>query len=257
MKITAYGVLGWGVLVLLAAVWEAIARAKVIEPVFFPAASVILATFGNLLVTGVLPYHIGMSLLNLFSGYVLSALVIVPFGVLLGYHRALYNLFEPIIEFIRPLPTTAIVPLAMLFLGVGAVEKIFLIFFACSRIMIVNAVYGARSADPRLIETARVYGYSGFQLIRRIIFPSAMPHIMTGLRISLAISVIIIIAAEILGSDKGIGYYTILQQRNFSTPEMYAGVLSLCILGYLLNRLFLLVEGTLMAWHTGLTETRR
>lgn len=257
MTLRMQGALGWVVVLLLAGLWEAVARAGILEPVFFPAASVILITFGKLLVTGVLPYHIGVSLLNMFSGYFLAALIIVPFGVLLGYHRALYNLFEPIIEALRPLPTTAIVPLAMLFLGVGPVEKIFLIFFACSRIMIVNAVYGARSADPRLIETARIYGYSGFQLVRRIIFPSATPHIMTGLRISLAISVIVIIAAEILGSDKGIGYYTIIQQRNFSTPEMYAGVLSLCILGYLLNRLFLLVERMVMGWHQGLTASRR
>lgn len=248
--------LGWVVVLLLAGLWEAVARARIIEPVFFPAASVIVTTFGKLLVTGVLPYHIGASLMNMFAGYFLSALVVVPFGVLLGYHRALYDLFEPVIEALRPLPTTAIVPLAMLFLGVGPVEKIFLIFFACSRIMIVNAVYGARSTDPRLIETARMYGYSGFQLVRRVVFPSATPHIMTGLRISLAISVIVIISAEILGSDKGIGYYTILQQRNFSTPEMYAGVLSLCILGYLLNRLFILMEGRLMGWHTGLTASR-
>ena len=240
-------------LLLLAAAWEAIARAGVFEIVFFPPASVILATFGQLIANGVIPYHIGFSLINMFAGYFLAAAVTIPFGVLLGYHRALYNLFEPIIEFLRPLPTTAIVPLAMLFLGVGYVEKIFLIFFACSRIMIVNAVYGARSADPRLIETARTYGYSGFKVIRRIIFPAATPYIMTGLRISLAISVIVIIAAEMLGSDSGIGYYTIVMQRSFSTPEMYAGVLSLCILGYLLNRLFLLAEGVMMAWHHGLT----
>ncbi|MBI3091819.1 MAG: ABC transporter permease [Candidatus Tectomicrobia bacterium] len=249
--------LGWMLILALLAAWEGIARSGLVEQVFFPPVSRILVTFARLLLSGVLPYHIGASLINMFAGYFLSVLVTVPFGILLGTSRPLYNLFEPIIEFLRPLPTTAIVPAAMLFLGIGSLEKIFLIFFACSKLMIVNTIYGARGTDPLLIETARTYGYRRLQVIRRIILPAASPSIMTGLRISLAISIILIIAVEMLGSDKGIGYYTILMQRSFSTTEMYAGVFALCILGYLLNRLFRLTEGRLMAWHAGATAKQR
>jgi ABC-type nitrate/sulfonate/bicarbonate transport system permease component len=123
--------------------------------------------------------------------------------------------------------------------------------------MVINAIYGARSVDPRLLETARSYGYSGFRLIWRIVVPSASPHIMTGLRFALAIAIIIVIGTEILGSDVGIGYLTLLMQRTYSTPEMYACVFSLCILGYVLNRLFRLVEGKVMAWYFGFTSTIR
>lgn len=249
--------LGWGLLLVLVAAWEALARSGVIEPIFFPPVSVILATFGRLSASGVIPDHMLASLVNMFAGYFLAAIVAVPFGVLLGYNRALYNLFEPAIELARPLPATAIIPLAILLLGIGAVEKIFIIFFTCSRTMVVNAMYGAQSVDPRLVETARSYGYSGFRLVARIVFPASMPQIMTGLRVSLAIAIVIIVAAELLGSEKGIGHYTMLMQRTYSTPEMYAGVLSLCILGYILNRLFVLIEGRLMGWYAGLKSTMR
>jgi ABC-type nitrate/sulfonate/bicarbonate transport system permease component len=244
--------LGWLVLVGLALLWEAVARAGLYQPLFFPRFSVVLETFWDLVASGVIPHHIAASLTNMFAGYFLAAAVVIPFGVLAGYSRAVYNCSEPAIELIRPLPATAIIPLAMMFIGVGPLEQIFVIFFSCSRIMVVNAIYGARSVDPRLIETARSYGYSGLKLVLRVVLPSALPQIMTGMRISLAIAVIIIIAAEFMGSSEGIGFFTISMQRDYSTPAMYAGVLSLCILGYLLSRLFLLVEWQTMGWYRGM-----
>jgi ABC-type nitrate/sulfonate/bicarbonate transport system permease component len=246
---------GWGVLVAFVGLWEAAARGGAVEPIFFPPASAILVTFAKLVANGVIPRHMGASLLNMFAGYFLAAAVAVPFGVLLGYNRALRNLFEPTIELTRPVPASAIIPLAILLLGIGAAEKIFIIFFTCSRTMVVNAMYGAQSVDRRLIETARSYGYSGFRLVRRIVFPASMPQIMTGMRMSLAIAIVIILAAELLGSENGIGYYTMLMQRTYSTPEMYAGVLSLCVLGYVLNRLFVAIEGRAMGWYAGQKDT--
>ena len=248
---------GWGLLLALVGAWEAIARAGVIEPIFFPPVSVIFATFARLCVSGVIPDNMLASLINMFAGYFLAAVVAVPFGVLLGFNRTMHNLFEPAIELLRPLPATAIIPLAILLLGIGGVEKIFIIFFTCARTMVVNAMYGAQGVDPRLVETARSYGYSGFRLVRRVVFPASLPQIMTGLRVSLAIAIVIIVAAELLGSEKGIGHYTMLMQRTYSTPEMYAGVLSLCILGYILNRLFVAVERRLMGWYAGLKNTMR
>jgi ABC-type nitrate/sulfonate/bicarbonate transport system permease component len=249
--------LGWVLLAGLALVWELVARAGIYEPLFFPRFTVVVSTFWALTISGEIPSQIAASLKNMFAGYFLAAAVAIPFGVMAGYSRKLFNCAEPTIELIRPLPATAIIPLAMLFLGVGPVEQIFVIFFSCSRIMVVNAIYGARSVDPRLIETARSYGYGGLRLVLRVVLPSALPQIMTGLRISLGIAVIIIIAAELMGSTSGIGFFTMDMQRSYSTAAMYAGVAALCILGYLLSRIFLLVEWQTMGWHRGLKNAVR
>jgi len=248
-------VLGWLGLLLLAATWEAVARAGIVMPMLFPTLTDVGAKFYEMMVSGEILRHMSASLVNMFAGYFLAAVLVIPAGIAIGYSARLRNLFLPTIEFLRPLPETAIIPLAMVLLGVGAIEKIFLVWFACARIMIINAIYGARSVDPRLIETARTYGYTGLRLIWRVVVPSASPHIMTGLRFSLAIAIIIIIGTEILGSDVGIGYLTLLMQRTYSTPEMYACIFSLCILGYLLNRLFRVVEGRVMGWYFGFSST--
>ena len=121
----------------------------------------------------------------------------------------------------------------------------------------MNAIYGARSVDPRLVETARSYGYTGFRLVRRVVVPCALPQVMTGLRVSLAIAVVVIIGAEILGSESGIGYLSMMFQRGYETPEMYACVVTLCMLGYLLNQAFLWLERRSMGWYIGLMNTVR
>ena len=250
-------IVGWVLVLALVGAWEGIARAGVFAPIFFPTAAAIGESLWRLSASGEIPRQLGASLANLFAGYLLAALAAVPMGIVIGYYERLNKLFGPSIELIRPLPATAIIPLALLLLGTGAVEKIFIVFFACSRTIIVNAMYGARSIDPRLVETARSYGYSGFRLVRRVVVPCALPQVMTGLRVSLAIAVVVIIGAEILGSESGIGYLSMMFQRGYETPEMYACVVTLCMLGYVLNQVFLWLERRSMGWYIGLMNTVR
>jgi NitT/TauT family transport system permease protein len=249
--------LGWALVLALILAWEVIARAGIFAQIFFPTAVAILRSLWKLIVSGEIPRQLGASLANMFAGYFLAALVAIPLGIVVGYYERLNKLFGPSIELIRPLPATAIIPLALLLLGTGPVEKIFIVFFACSRTVIVNSIYGARSVDPRLIETARSYGYSGFRLVRRVVVPCALPQVMTGLRVSLAIAVVVIIGAEILGSESGIGYLSMVFQRRYDTPEMYACVVTLCMLGYVLNHVFLRLEHRLMGWYMGLMNAAR
>ena len=247
MKI--YHLLGWLIVFLLGVGWELVARAELISALFLPPLSAVLWTFWMLTLDGTLPANMLESMRNMFIGYGLAVLVAVPLGVFMGYSRAVFNLFDPAIELIRPLPATAVVPLAILFLGIGPAEKIFVVFFTCVRIIMVNAMYGARSVDPVLLETARSYGYSGFRLVRRIILPAAMPQIVTGMRISVPIAIVVIVAAEMLASDKGLGFFISLSQRTYATPEMYSGVVLLCIIGYVLNWLLQMIERRLLAYH--------
>ncbi len=248
---------GWLLVVALVGAWEAIARAQLLPPIFFPTATAIAKSLWTLTASGEVPRNLAESLANLFAGYLLSAAVAIPAGILIGFYERLGKLFRPAIELIRPLPATAIIPLALLVFGTGPIEKIFIIFFACSRTIIVNAMYGAEGVDPRLVETARCYGYSGLSLVWRVVVPSALPQVMTGLRISLAIAIVVIVGAEILGSESGIGYLSMVYQRGYETTEMYACVVVLCVLGYVLNHAFLWIESRSMGWYLGQMSASR
>ena len=130
--------------------------------------------------------------------------------------------------------------------------KIFVIFFACAWPILLNTFDGVRNIDRVLIYTARTFGLSQGQVITKVILPAASPQIMTGLRISLAITLILVVISEMVGSTDGIGYFILDAQRSFKVDQMYAGMLSLAILGCLLNQLFLFFSNRVLAWHKGL-----
>jgi ABC-type nitrate/sulfonate/bicarbonate transport system permease component len=115
--------------------------------------------------------------------------------------------------------------------------------------ILLNAYSGVRAIDPVQLDTARTLGLTTFQTLREIVLPAALPQILTGMRISLAISLILAILSEMIVSNNGLGYFTLLAERTFEVPNMYAGIFTLAMLGYALNRLFLLGEARLIRWH--------
>jgi ABC-type nitrate/sulfonate/bicarbonate transport system permease component len=142
----------------------------------------------------------------------------------------------------------------MVFLGIGDALKVFIIFFACSFPILVNTIDGVRNVDPVLIRTARTFGLSRLQTVWKVILPAAGPYIMTGLRIATAIALILTVISEMIGATSGIGYFILGSQRTLHIANMYAGMLVLALTGYAINRLFLLADGRLMAWHKELTR---
>lgn len=169
----------------------------------------------------------------------------------MGVSRGAYNLCEPLLELLRPLPPPVIVPVAMLFLGIGNSMKIFTVFFACAFPIVINTIDGVRSLHPVLYDTGRTYGLKRHQLIRKIVLPAAVPQIMAGLRTSLPIALIVVILAEMVGGTDGIGHYILRRQRTFDIPEMYAGIFMLGIVGYCLNRAFFGIDRVVLGWHKG------
>ena len=237
--------------ILAALVLEGISRLELVSPLYFPPISRDVTTFFNLTVSGLLPMEVLKTFTRMASGYTLAAFIMIPMGIFMGISKRAYNLFEPIIELLRPLPPPAIIPVAMLFLGIGNFMKIFVIFFACSFPMIINTIDGTRSVYPMFLDTARSFGLNRFQLILKVILPGAMPQIMSGLRTSLPISLIVAILSEMIGSIDGIGHFILRMQRTFNIPEMYAGIMMLGFVGYLLNKIFLQVDKTMLAWYKG------
>jgi ABC-type nitrate/sulfonate/bicarbonate transport system permease component len=244
-------------LVLLALAWEAAGRGGWVHKLLFPPASAILSTFWDLLVSGEIPRQLGVSLWRAALGYALAAVIAIALGIAMGYWRRVFEACEILVEFLRAVPPPAVIPLAMVFLGIGDALKVFIIFFASSFPILVNTIDGVRGVDPVLVRTARTFGMSRMQTVWKVILPVAGPFIMTGLRIAIAIALILTVISEMIGATSGIGYFILGSQRTLHITQMYAGILTLALTGYAINRAFLLVDARVMAWHKEMTRRER
>ena len=245
------GVIALAAMLLL---WELIARLELVHPIFFPPMSRIVETFGEMLLSGEIPRQVLVSLRRAAIGYVLAAGVFIPLGIAMGLYRPIQRGLEPIVELLRPIPPPAMVPVAILFFGLDDAMKIFVIFISCAWPILLNTIDGVKGVDRVLLNTASTFNCSQWKTISAIIVPAASPQIMTGLRISLAVTLILVVFSEMVGSADGIGYVILTAQRSFRVPEMYAGMLALGMVGYGLNALFLVCSSRIMAWHEGLSK---
>jgi ABC-type nitrate/sulfonate/bicarbonate transport system permease component len=240
---------GFVLIALLLVAWELLARSGVLATVAFPAFSRVFDALWKLIASGQIAGLLLPSLERLFIGYLLALAFGVGFGIAMGYFRSAYMLFEPLTELLRPIPSPAYVPIAILFLGLGDEMKIFVIAFSSFFPILLNTYSGVRSVDIIQINTARTFGKSAGATLAKVIVPAALPQIFTGMRISLAISLIMVVISEMVASVDGIGYYILNAQRAFRVPEMYAGVITLGLLGYALNALFVRIERYVLRWH--------
>jgi ABC-type nitrate/sulfonate/bicarbonate transport system permease component len=241
----------------LLALWEIVTQAGWVSGLVVPPLSRILRTFSDLVWSGQIPLQVLVSMKRAAAGYFLAAAVFIPLGIAMGLWQRIYNLFEVIVEMLRPIPPPVVIPVALLFFGLEDEMKIFVIFFSCAWPILLNTLDGVRSIDWVLLNTARTFGLSRGKIIWNVILPACSPQIMTGLRVSLPITLILVVISEMVGSTDGIGYFILDSQRRFRVTQMYAGMLSLALLGYALNHLFNLVHRLLLPWHRGLTAQRR
>src|SRR5262249_36417532 len=154
----------------------------------------------------------------------------------------------------RPIPPPVVIPVALLFFGLEDSMKIFVIFFSCAWPILLNTLDGVRSVDPVLLHTARTFGLPYWKIIWQVVLPASSPQIMTGLRVSLPITLILVVISEMVGSTDGIGYFVLDAQRRFRVAQMYAGMLALAILGFTLNQVFNLLHRVLMSGHWGMMQ---
>jgi len=243
---------GFGFLLLVMALWEAVTQAGWISPLIVPPLSRIFEIFYNLLISGQIPLQIAASMKRAAAGYLLAAAVFIALGIAMGLWRRVDDFFEVVVEMLLPIPPPVVIPLALLFFGLEDSMKIFVIFFSCAWPILLNTLDGVRSVDPVLLHTARTFGLSYGKIIWQVVLPASSPQIMTGLRVSLPITLILVVISEMVGSTDGIGYFILDSQRRFKVAQMYAGMLSLAILGYTLNQLFNLLHRVLMSWHWGM-----
>jgi ABC-type nitrate/sulfonate/bicarbonate transport system permease component len=242
--------LGVAFVVAVLLVWQVVTVSGMLELTALPPVLDILAVWWRVLVSGELLKEIGPSLGRMLAGYLLAVIGGVAVGMFMGLSRWGYHMLEPMTELLRPIPSPAYVPIAILFLGLGDEMKVAIIALASFFPVLVNTYSGVRGVDLVLIKTGETLGLSRGMLLRKIIFPASLPYILTGMRISVSIAMVMIVISEMVAATSGIGFYILLTQRTFEVHKMYAGIFTLAILGYLLNSLLVAIERRVLHWHT-------
>ena len=234
---------------LLLMIWELITRQGWIPAWFLPVPTEVFQTLIDMVISGELLHHAAISLGRAISGYAMAAVVGVGLGVLIAWSRVVEDFFDPLIELIRPLSTFALIPIFFLWFGIGNTSKIMIIFKSCFFPIVLNTIAGIKGVDKKLIMAARSLGADGGQMWTRVLLPSAMPMIITGMRISTAIAMMALVGVEMLSSDSGLGFLVIDAQRTFDTERVFAGIVVLALLGFSLDRLARKIQDRILSWH--------
>ncbi|MGY1786654.1 ABC transporter permease [Geodermatophilus sp. SYSU D00698] len=224
---------------------------------FFPPLSGIVETLGDEWLGPRLTADVLPSLLRLTAGFALAAVVAVALGMVIGLSRTVRGVLEPVLEFFRAIPPPVLVPVFILFLGIGDGMKVAVIAFGCTWPVLLNTVEGVRAVDPVVADTARAYRIDGMARLRHVVLPAASPQVFAGLRQGLSVAIILMVISELFAASNGLGFAIVQAQRTFAITEMWAGMLVLGLLGLLLALLFRVVENRVLAWYHGLRRAHR
>lgn len=235
---------------LLLALWQVAATKDLVDTALLPPVSTIVLAGYDALLHGTLLSALGESLSHMLAGYSAAAVAGIALGVLMGRSRFVYSLVEPLIELLRPVPVPTFIPLLILFLGIEASLKITIVFIGALFPILISAFAGVRAVPPTMRETASVFGLTWWQTVREVTIPAAAPVIFVGLRTSLAIALIVEVVSEMIAGTGGIGYYVLQAEEALRVVGMYVGIFTLALVGYAINSLFLLIERTVLHWHS-------
>jgi NitT/TauT family transport system permease protein/taurine transport system permease protein len=218
----------------------------VVNPFLIPPPLEVFRTAIPMLMSGEILADVSISMTRILVGFITGSAVAIMLGVLLGRIKLLHDLLDPIIELLRFLSPTAMIPIAVIWFGIGEMSKYFLIFWGTFFIVLINTVAGVWRAPIARQRAAECLGANQMQIFVLVVIPSAAPYIVTGMRIAMASSFMSIIPAEILAADSGIGYLLQKSSMLLQTPRIFVALLTICILGFIADRIFrFLVDRTL------------
>ncbi len=246
--------LSWGIPALIVVLWEFAARIGWIDPQVLPAPSSVAVTAGNLARNGDLFVHLGVSLLRAVCGFVIGGSIGLALGVLVGFSRLALALIDRSIQMVRAIPFLAMLPLVIVWFGVGEGAKVFLVALAVLFPIYINTMLGIRQIDPKLMELAKVIGMSWPAVVRRIILPGAMPAILTGVRYALAHAWLALVIAETLATTKGIGFLAMDAREFLQTNVILLTMIIYAIIGVVADALVRALEARFLSWHANYTK---
>lgn len=221
----------------LGLLWWVASGAQLVAPFLLPSPGVVLATAGDLVADGTLWVHTVVSLRRVVLGFGLSVAVAIPLAMLFGFSRRIRRLFEPPLEFLRQIPPLALIPLFILWLGIGEAQKVGIIILACFFPIFLGVLGGIDQVDQKLVEVGRVCGLTRSEIVRRIVLPAAFPSTVIGLRIGLGYSWRALVGAELVASSAGLGYLIVDAENLARTDILLVGVLVIGLLGLAVDHL--------------------
>jgi ABC-type nitrate/sulfonate/bicarbonate transport system permease component len=230
--------------------WELAGRTHAVNTVLLPPPSAILPALWHLFWSGAIFAALGQTLALLFAGYAIGCGLGIVFGLAMGWSRRADNLLEPLFELFRPIPIPALLPPLFLFLGFGVTMKTTVVALGAFFPVLINTIQGVRGVDQVALDTARTFRCPPGRILLKVVLPSALPMVLTGMRVSLGLGLILVVLAEMLAGQGGLGYAILDMQRSFEIADMYAWIIVLALIGLGLNAIFVFVEAKVVPWRT-------
>jgi sulfonate transport system permease protein len=235
------------------ALWQGLSHLGYIKPLILPPPSQVALTFWELLKSGAMAKHVGISVLRVLEGFGIAAFLGLLLGIAIGLSRTLDRLTDLIIQVIKPIPPIAWIPLAILWFGIGEESKVYIIFLGAFFPIIINTIDGIRQTDHKLVEVARMLEVPRVKFVRRVVIPGALPAIMTGIRVGLMVAWMCVVAAELIAAGSGIGYL-IMDARQLSQSDVVlVGMITIGIVGKAMDSLIKHLERRLINWKVAFT----
>jgi sulfonate transport system permease protein len=238
----------YGVILSFLLLWQVSSTRGWVNPAVFPPLDQIVAALWNGLASGALLDDIAISFQRSGIAFVAAVVVGIPLGLFMGQIRPVEQALDPILQLFRQTSALALYPVFILLLGLGETSKVFVIFWATLFPILLATIGGVKEVDKKLIEMARTYGAGSLTIFSRVILPASVPAIFVGLRLSATTALLLLIAAEMIGANKGIGFQVMNAQYNFQIPLMFAAILLLAFLGLAANALLVLLQRRLCRW---------
>jgi NitT/TauT family transport system permease protein len=235
-------------LILLAAVWQFLPELGIVDKTFVPPLSDVITAWWHLLKDGTLWHDAKASLVRALGGFAIAVAIGVPLGLLIGWYRLAAEVLNPVLELFRNTAALSLLPVFILIMGIGESSKIAFVAYACVWPVLLNTISGVESVDPLLVKSSRSLGFGSFRTFQKVVLPAAVPTIFTGIRLAGSFSLLVLIAAELVGANSGLGFLITYSQQNFAIPNMYAAIITISMIGIVLNQLLLLLERHFSTW---------
>jgi NitT/TauT family transport system permease protein len=235
-------------LLILAAAWEISARAGIVSTLALPPLSDVATAWVDLVRDGELVTNGVASLWRAGAGLVLAIVVGAGLGIFMAWWRPVSVLLGPLVEMFYPMPKSALIPVTVLWLGFGNGSKILLIFLGCMLPVTIGAFNGARSSEQALVWSARSMGANRLRMLWDVVVPSALPELLNGTRTALALSFILLVSSELIAAQQGLGHLIGFLGASGSYDAMFAVVLTVALLGFIADRIYLLLARRMLRW---------
>jgi NitT/TauT family transport system permease protein len=235
-------------LVVLAVLWQVLPSQHIVDPTFVTPLNQVASTWWHMLQDGTLWSNTQDSLVRAGVGFGAGIALGVPLGLLIGANRLVADLLNPVLELFRNTAPLALLPVFILILGIGQTSKYVFIGYSCLFPILLNTISAVKTADPLLVKSARSLGFNQLRIFQKVVLPASVPQIFTGIRLAGGYALLVLIAAEFVGANSGLGFLITNSEQNFQTPTMYAAIITISLIGVILNFVLLRVERRFSTW---------